>query len=194
MAQLKFKSFKISKRTLYSIFTIATVSFLTGLILSLIIPATPVHSKEETKAKPQKSWQLICPKKKPPCHLYAFIKTDNNVIASSVSLLNLKVRGIKNKQTIAIVMLPLGLHIPSGVTIKIDEQITFTANLIECKTKGCRAMFPVSDKVLNHMIIGDKIKVVIVDSKSRKPLTLRYSLKGFGKSYKAFLATLKKSS
>lgn len=143
---------------------------------------------EAKKPAEKKAWALICNKNKKNCRLYAHIKTDQNVVASSLSLMNLKVKGMNSEQTVAIIMLPLGLHIPSGVTVQIDKSLNFKANLIECKSAGCRAIFNVKHNVLAHMLTGKKINVVIVDSQSRKQLRLAYSLKDFDKTYKAFAA------
>ena len=147
-----------------------------------------VKKADAKKPAEKKAWALICNKNKKNCRLYAHIKTDQNVVASSLSLMNLKVKGMNSEQTVAIIMLPLGLHIPSGVTVQIDKSLNFKANLIECKSAGCRAIFNVKHNVLAHMLTGKKINVVIVDSQSRKQLRLAYSLKDFDKTYKAFAA------
>ncbi len=162
-----------------------------SLIIIAATAAAPMRAAakdpaEKTAAK--KAWALICAKDKTNCRLYAQIKTDQNIVASSVSLVKMKVKGIKEAQTVAFIMLPLGLHIPSGVTVQVDKKITIKANLIECKAAGCRAIFNVSKNVLNHMLDGKKVNVVIVDSKSRKQLRLGYSLAGFDQTYKAFAA------
>lgn len=197
MAQSKFIKYPVFIRKYHLFSTFSIAALITAIVLSLLMITAPAFSKDAAK-KPQKAaiiskdaWTIICPKKKGPCSLYAHIKTDKNIIVSSITILKMKVKDLKSPKIIAIAMLPLGLHIPSGVTIKIDESISFKANLLDCKKAGCRAVFPVSDKIFNHMIIGDKIKVIILDSTSRKSLSLNYTLNNFGKSYKAFLAKKK---
>lgn len=190
-------------RPLFQTKTKATLTFALFaalLFTSLVTSPAPLHAKDPaTKDKAEKStgkkpankkaWALLCDKKKKNCRLYAHIKTDQNVVASSLSIAQLKLKGIKSEQTVAFIMLPLGLHIPSGVTVQIDKSISLKANLIECKASGCRAIFNVQNKVLAHMLTGQKINILIVDSKSRKKLRLSYSLKDFDKTYKAFVAT-----
>lgn len=179
---------RYSSNTLKSFLAFALIAIFTLTSTPQLQAKEGVKKGESKKTATKKAWALICNKNKKNCRLYAHVKTDQNVIASSLSLIKIKVKGIKSEQTVAVIMLPLGLHIPSGVTVMIDKKITLKANLVECKAAGCRAVFNVKHNVLAHMLTGKKINVVIVDSQSRKKLRLAYSLKDFDKTYKAFAA------
>ena len=82
--------------------------------------------------------------------------------------------------------MPLGLHIPSGVIVNIDGKLKVKANLMECKAKGCRAIFAVTPKMLKLMQSGSKVSITIRDSNTRKGILLTYSLTDFAKAYKKF--------
>ena len=131
------------------------------------------------------NWALLCNNKK-QCQVYANIKTDKNIIASSFSLIKAKVSNKTERQIVGVILVPLGLHIPSGVKVTIDNTISFKANLVECKQKGCRALFATSGKLLNYLNTGKKASIIIVDSKTRKKVILSYYLNGFPKIYSQF--------
>lgn len=182
------------------IFLPLTVIIAVGLV-SYTPPQTIAETKEKTKvakkqnAKAQKkgntkkSWVLLCKKDKTACRVYSHIKTDKKIIVSSFSLSKANIKGQAKKQTVGIIMMPLGMHIPSGAIVKIDDKLAFKANLIECKNKGCRALFAAKDKIINHMKAGKKVSIIIVDSSSRKHLALSYSLKGFTSVYNQLIAS-----
>ena len=160
------------------------MKYILKLFLFCFVVCVPVG---ETKAEiiSKSSWALLCDNKK-QCQVYANIKTDKNIIASSFSLIKATVRNSKEKQIVGVILVPLGLHIPSGVKVTIDNSISFKANLVECKQRGCRALFATSSKLLNFLNKGKKISITIVDSNSRKPVILSYSLTDFTKIYSQF--------
>ncbi len=157
------------------------------LLPQLIILITLITSPHTATAIDQKAWQLSCKKQK-ACKIYGYIVSDKKVIVSSISLMHLKVKGQKKRKLVGIVMLPLGLHIPSGVRLSFDNKVKVKANLVECKLKGCRALFTAEKIIIEQMKKGKTVHITIVDSKTRKGLKLQYGLKGFSKIYKEFLA------
>ncbi len=78
-------------------------------------------------------------------------EVNNNVIASSFSIVKRQIANMKEPQTIGIIVLPLSLHLPSGVKVFFDGKHGMNANLIECKLKGCRALFQAPKKVIALM-------------------------------------------
>lgn len=156
------------------------------ILFSIIIITTPVTGL--ANAINQKAWNLVCNKEKKACRVYGHIMADNKIIVSSFSILKLKIKNKKEPKLVGSVILPLGLHIPSGIKIRFDNKVTVKANLIECKTKGCRALFTAEQKIIDQMQKGKTVYITIVDSRSRKKLRLQYSLKGFTKIYKQFVA------
>lgn len=152
-------------------------------ITTILVASSVFLFNEVFAASTKNAWLLLCQKDNQNCKAYAHIKTDNNVIASTLTLQKITFKKGQAPKTVAIIMLPLGLHIPSGIKVSIDKKISFNANLIECKTKGCRAAFDANEKILTHLKNGEKFYIRLVDSTSRKSLQLTYSLKGFSKTY-----------
>jgi len=134
----------------------------------------------------QKAWHIDCQKNR-SCRIQSHIHSKENIIVSSFSLLTIKTKKKDETKLIGIITLPLGIHIPSGITVNFDNKISVKANLLDCEMVGCRAIFTVEEIILDQMKKGDSIRVRMVDSQSRKGLVFQYSLYGFAFVYENFL-------
>lgn len=157
--------------------TIASLSFFSSVPALLSAPNNHIEA-----------WSLLCDKSNTNCKAYTYIKTDKNIIASTLVIRNIKIQNSSKNSLIGILMLPLGFHVPSGIKIQVDDSLSFNAKLLECKRKGCRAIFNANAKILKKLKSGKTINIMLVDSNSRKSLILTYSLKGFSKVYKTLAA------
>lgn len=160
------------------------------LILSPFFNIADLTKSARAEISPKTGWVVQCSKQK-KCRVYSQILAKNKIVASSFSIIKTSISNIKEPTTIGIVILPLGLHLPSGVQIKVDDKLNLQAKLIECKLKGCRAIFQASPKIIDQLKKGKNIYIQIRDSKTRKNIILTYYLKGFSKAYEAFANTNK---
>lgn len=163
------------KKALKSLLLLLATIFFAALQVS--------HTKAEIKSKA--GWNIVCDKQK-QCRLYSEILAKNKRVASSYSIIERYVDNLNGPQTVSIILMPLGLHIPSGVIVNIDQKIKIKANLIECKTIGCRAIFGITPKMIKLLQSGSKVTITIRDSNTRKGILLTYSLSNFAKAYKKF--------
>lgn len=154
---------------------------ITALCIAILGFALLLHGGETAEAT--SPWQIVCQPQKFQCQMAANLKTENGTVISVISLSKLRRRTGGDPLLIANMQIPLGLHIPSGITIRVDERVKAPAKLIECNRIGCRALFHVKDEILKAMQQGSSITITMLDAKSRKPLTLTYSLIGFSKIY-----------
>jgi invasion protein IalB len=89
------------------------------------------------------------------------------------------------------VTLPLGIFIPSGVSLDVDDSLAVNAQLLECDTAlGCRAFFDMTPATLDAMKKGKEIAVTVVDAQSRRTIAFNFSLMGFTKAYGEFAARM----
>ncbi len=140
----------------------------------------------QNTAEGKTNWQLTCDTNKRLCHMISALKNKNARVISVFRLQKVNSRKLNGKITMAMLDIPLGLHIPSGVIIRVDKKVTIKATLVDCLKKGCRAVFNATSKVIDAMQKGSYATVHIVDSKSRKKLILNYSLVGFTKTWSSF--------
>lgn len=81
-----------------------------------------------------------------------------------------------------IVQLPLGVLLPAGATVQVDEnsaqQLTFRA----CNRNGCYAQAPLSPEVLAQLRKGKQVNVAF-KSLAEKEVKVPLQLDGFGDAY-----------
>lgn len=81
-------------------------------------------------------------------------------------------------QAVAVMTLPLGVYLPPGVTVQIDQGTPIKVAIERCEAVGCKAGFALEEQVLAAMRRGVKANVTFSDLR-RQPLTIPVSLRGF---------------
>ena len=83
-----------------------------------------------------------------------------------------------------LVSLPLGIALPPGITIRIDEGTAATFPVERCEPDGCRAGMKLRDSTVKQLSQGQKLHVTFHDG-ARKPINVSLSLDGFSVAYQA---------
>jgi len=84
----------------------------------------------------------------------------------------------KKDQLVAIITVPLGIALPPGVLLKIDEGKELRLPVEHCIPQGCRILFPVDQDLLGILKAG-KQATVTVQNMSHQPVGIPVSLSGF---------------
>ncbi len=103
-------------------------------------------------------------------------KTGAPLISAAVR----KVSGHKKEKFL--VTVPLGMAIPSGVHIKVDENEPLKFRYAFCHVAGCVAEMVMTDALMKQLKTGKKLVVATV-SISGKPVGFPVPLGGFDKAY-----------
>ena len=80
-------------------------------------------------------------------------------------------------EPIALISLPLGISLPPGTTLKIDELDPTRIAVERCEPNGCRAGVKLGAELLQNLISGDQLSITFYDAK-RQPIDVPLSLKG----------------
>jgi invasion protein IalB len=80
--------------------------------------------------------------------------------------------------------LPLGIYLPSGVALKVDNGRRFDAAVKICTAKGCEAGIPLDDVLLPALQAGLVARIAVLDGTARRQITVRASLKGFTAAFR----------
>lgn len=75
-----------------------------------------------------------------------------------VVLIDIRVPG-DTHQPVAIIQLPLGLNLPAGAKLQVDDGKTTDLQIQTCEQRGCYANAPVSPDMLAAMKSGKQLKV-----------------------------------
>lgn len=81
-----------------------------------------------------------------------------------------------------VVILPLGILLPPGVMLQIDDGSKYKFDVRYCVKQGCLAFVDLSDKILDELRMGGEA-ILTAASAQGKPVKIRMSLMGFTKAY-----------
>lgn len=82
---------------------------------------------------------------------------------------------------LAVFLLPLGILLPSGVALRVDDGAPVGFPVQLCERNGCRADLPLSDALVTAMKAGNRAVVQVQDGRGQV-IGLPVSLKGFTKA------------
>ncbi|MEX2617908.1 MAG: invasion associated locus B family protein [Alphaproteobacteria bacterium] len=85
---------------------------------------------------------------------------------------------------IGVLVVPLGVHLPSGITLKIDDGQAYELTIEVCLPNGCRARFGFDRNFLDLFKQGSNGTVSFVGG-NRQPFNVPISLIGFTAALKA---------
>ena len=83
-----------------------------------------------------------------------------------------------------ILSLPLGISLPPGVGIQIDEGKTANFPVERCEPDGCRAGMKLREATIEQLTAGSRLTITFHDGE-RQPISVPLSLDGFGDGFQA---------
>jgi len=126
-------------------------------------------------------WSVQCGEqgKKKVCH----VSQNLTYKQDGKQLLNIAIGELANTgKEVVIVTLRLGIFLPVGIQIQIDENASNAYPIQWCLANGCHAYIELTPALLKMFKKGNQGKVTFQDA-SRKNITIPVSLKGFTKAY-----------
>lgn len=170
----------IGKRA--SLFTAATLFAVAQLILAAFAPqpALAVDAPEGTIKSQHGDWQVVC--KDPPagskhgvCALVQSVTAeDKNNIGLTVYF-----QKFSNGTRVLRVFAPLGVLLPPGLGLKIDNKDVGHAPFLRCHSFACYAQVVVDDALVERLKTG-KTAIFIIFQTEEAGIGIPISLKGFG--------------
>ena len=79
---------------------------------------------------------------------------------------------------VALLSLPLGISLPPGAEIQIDDNAPKRVAIERCEPNGCRAGLLLVSETLQSMRLGKQLSIKFFDAK-RQPIEVPLSLDGF---------------
>jgi invasion protein IalB len=158
-------------------------AWLAALMLTLAgaqeapVQQTPAQRPEASKVF--KDWRVQCQKSEEGKEL-CFVFQDVMLKEGNRHLLRLEMGYVPDKkdQLVAIITVPLGIALPPGVLLKIDEGKELRLPVEHCIPQGCRVLFPVDQDLLGALKAGNQA-MVTVHNMGHQPVQIPVSLSGF---------------
>jgi invasion protein IalB len=156
-----------------------------GLILSLVLVpliSTAAHAQGAVKSVHQ-DWQIRCDTP-PGAHneQCALIQSVTSEERANVGLTVIVLKTADNKSRLMRVVAPLGVLLPSGLGLKIDNADIGRAGFVRCLPNGCIAEVVMNDDLLAKLRNG-KTATFIIFQTPEEGIGFPMSLKGFAEGY-----------
>jgi invasion protein IalB len=126
------------------------------------------------------AWQVSC--RTPPgakeekCALVQSVTAEDR---PNVGLTVVFYKAIGEDKKLLRVVVPLGVLLPTGLGLKIDNQDVGNAPFLKCGKRGCVAEVVLQDEVINKMKAGGTAMFIIFDT-PEAGIGIPVSLQGFG--------------
>ena len=159
---------------------IAALAVFFYLVASLA-PAHAITARE----KDFQDWRLRCEKKSDDeperCFIMQIAKTETD----KRDVLRIGVRYPEpDKPAMVFLTLPLGVYLPSGLLLQIDEGETLRIPVEICLPNGCHTRLALNGELLKDLKSGRQAKLAFHDSRQQQ-ITIPVSLAGFTAAFAA---------
>jgi invasion protein IalB len=98
-----------------------------------------------------------------------------------VVLVNIRVSG-DSHTPVAVVQLPLGLNLPAGAKLQVDDGNAVELQIQTCESRGCFARAPITPEMLAALKSGKQLKVSF-QTLAKETITIPMPLADFAAAY-----------
>ena len=98
-----------------------------------------------------------------------------------IVLVNIRVPA-DTRAPVALVQLPLGLHLPGGARLQVDDGKTTDLQIQTCENRGCYAGSPIAPELLAALRSGKQLKVSF-QNLGKETITIPIALTDFAAAY-----------
>ncbi|PLX35457.1 MAG: hypothetical protein C0605_10015 [Hyphomicrobiales bacterium] len=95
----------------------------------------------------------------------------------------------KQKVKALLVVLPLGIYITPGFTVKLDEGEGYKGQVVTCRRDGCHAQFTLGDGMYKELRKAKNLNLIYIDHKRQK-LNVAVPMAGFAEAFEGPAAKL----
>lgn len=146
--------------------------------------APPVQGEPPVRSS-HGDWQVRCDTpagaKNEQCVLMQFVTAEDR---DNVGLTVIVLKTADGKARLMRILAPLGVLLPSGLGLKIDDADIGRAGFVRCLPNGCVAEVILEDTLLNQLEAG-KTATFIIFQTPEEGIGIPISLAGFGEGFKA---------
>jgi invasion protein IalB len=138
---------------------------------------------EAANASPQPGWTARCASIGRDAPLECAVE-ETAVLAKTgqlVVLVNIRVTS-DTRTPVAMVQLPLGLNLPAGARLQVDEGKTVDLQVQTCENRGCYANLPIAPDMLAALRTGKQLKISF-QNLAKDPITIPMPLADFAAAY-----------
>ena len=145
--------------------------------------ATPAPAAEGANASAPPGWVARCSSASRGAPLECTIEQSAVLTKTGqlIVLINVRVPA-ETRAPVALVQLPLGLNLPAGAKIQVDDGKTSELQIQTCEARGCYANLQISPDVLAVLKSGKQLKVSF-QNMAKETITIPMPLADFAAAY-----------
>ena len=152
---------------------------------TLLLAGASVHAQQEPRGRIKSQfgdWQIVC-KDPPPGAKNEVCAIVQSVTAEDRNNVGLTVyfQKFPNGSQVLRVFAPLGILLPAGLGLKIDDKDVGNAPFLRCHTYACYAQVTAEDKLVQQLRTG-RNAVFIIFQTEEAGIGIPVSLNGFSKA------------
>ena len=146
-------------------------------------PAPSATPQGESNAPPPPGWVARCASTSREAPLECAVE-ETAVLSKTgqlIVLVNIRVASDTHQPT-ALVQLPLGLNLPVGAKLQVDEGKTHDLQIQTCENRGCYASTPIAPDLLASLRSGKQLKVSF-QNMAKETIAIPMPLNDFAAAY-----------
>ncbi|WP_425350159.1 invasion associated locus B family protein [Methylobacterium platani] len=160
----------------------ASLGLVVGAGLALGLPVTGALAQGAVK-QTFDDWQLRCETpagaKAEQCALVQYVAAEDR---PNLSLVVIVLKTADNRGTLLRVVAPLGVLLPSGLGLKVDQAEIGRTQFVRCLSTGCVAEVVMDDKLINQLKTGQQATFIVFQT-PEEGVGIPLSLKGFKEGF-----------
>lgn len=159
------------------------------MLSALFLLLIPLSAHAVTDGQIFQDWRAVCvpagqEQQQSNCHIFQDLLQKE----SGKRVLHIAIGHLPGKQALAIVItMPLGISLPPGLTIRIDEKDPKQIPLQACFTDGCQAAFELQSDWQNKLMDGKSAEVIFYNLRN-EAISVPVSLNGITAAINAIQA------
>jgi invasion protein IalB len=173
---LSHRIFRLSQSALLGLLLLASVQLTAQAQAQTPNPSPP------PQAQTFQGWLLTCEVETQPC----FVSQSTHLKDTGERVLRVVAGhlGAEGKPVLHL-SVPLGIYLPLGVALKIDEGAQLKVEVHTCTPGGCEAMLNLDAELLGALSGGKVSQVAFLDAVTRRQVTVAVPMAGFKEAYAA---------
>lgn len=149
-------------------------------------PASPTPAPTQpaqSNSNAQPAWTVRCGSLARQAPLECILEQQVVVqqTGQQLSLVSVRVPG-DTRQPVMLVQLPLGMYLPGGLTLQVDDEKGQLVPIQSCDQRACYVGLPVTAEMLTSLKKGQRLNLII-QSANRESITIPHPLSDFSDQY-----------